>query len=99
MKQKSQPTVEQLILHGLRLGRWIILLNFAVLVFLGFKFKLSQQIERDVIVAQTKAELTQKTLLEFMAKTVDRWDKLQTQNPSLDVPKVTLPAPTETPHK
>jgi hypothetical protein len=91
MKTKGEVTLEMLLLQGLRLGRWIIMLEVAIIIFLGFKFRLSTQIENDVVRAQSQGELTQKTLLDFMKRTVDRWDELQKQNPELDVPEVKEP--------
>lgn len=73
------------------MNRWILFLQVVTLIVLMFKFRLSTQIERDVIKGQVQAEIAETHLLQFMQKTVDRWEKLANDNPDMKVPKVTPP--------
>lgn len=74
--------------------RWIILLQLVIIAILVFKFRLSTQIEKDVIESRTKAEITERLTIEFMTKTVERWEKLKLDNPEVKVPAVALPIAT-----
>lgn len=84
-------TVASDIRQGAHLNRWILFLQVVTLIVLMFKFRLSTQIERDVIKGQVQAEIAETHLLQFMQKTVDRWEKLANDNPDMKVPKVTPP--------
>jgi hypothetical protein len=77
--------------QGTNLNRWILFFQVVILMVLMFKFRLSTQIEREVIKNQVQAELAEKHLLDFMQKTVERWEKLARDNPDVKVPKVTPP--------
>ena len=47
-------------------------------------------------VSQQLADRNERAILNFMSRTVDRWDALQRNNPNLAVPKVVEPL--TTPH-
>lgn len=80
---------EQLLHNCVVLFRWMIFLQIVTLIFLGFKFRLSTRIERDVVEAQVKTEQVELHLIRHINATVERWNTLRQENPALSVPTVT----------
>lgn len=64
---------------------WIVLKNRDI----GYNTQAQVVTNRAMIEANTA--LQTKLILDFMGRTVDRWDKLQTDNPNVRVPRVDEP--------
>lgn len=83
--------------HGLFIARVVVVNTF--LLILGFAYsnitRHSQvkRIEDAATLARAKTEALEQQLLEYMDRTVQRWDLLATANPQLAVPRTIEPQP------
>lgn len=72
-----------------------VLCTAVVIVFLFFNRQLGHDIQSQVTenkaVINAVREWDEKLILDFMTRTVDRWEKLQRDNPQLRVPNVVEP--------
>lgn len=81
-----------LTLHNIGLAAMLVLL---LLVRADIKANRREIIENRALIARLTGR-NEKLILDFMSRTVDRWDELQRNNPTLDVPRVVEPV--EKPH-
>ena len=79
-------------LHNIGLAAMLVLL---CLVRADIKANRREIIDNRALIISLTGR-NEKLILDFMSRTVDRWDKLQRDNPQLDVPRVVEPG--ETPH-
>lgn len=77
--------------------RIMILLQLVIVMVVVFKLRSTRAIEKSVIATQVAAEHSERMTINFMARTVDRWDKLRTDNPEIKVPVITSPMPLPSP--
>src|SRR6266478_3848949 len=57
------------------------------------RYQQVQKIGSEAAEGRAKADLTEKQLLDYMQRTVQRWDTLQKLNPQLEVPRASEPQP------
>ena len=89
--KSERATVEIMIKSAVNYARWIVFLQVAILTLFLFKMKTTSHFEKQALEARLKAEMTEKTTLGFMQRTVERWEKLGNDNPSVKVPEVNEP--------
>lgn len=76
---------------------WLTIAEFLVLLWLAIDIHATKRtiIENRAIIIELTGK-NEKLILDFMSRTVDRWDKLQNDNPEIKVPRIIEPL--EKPH-
>lgn len=87
----ERATVDLMIKSAVNYARWIVFLQVAILILFLFKMRTTSHFEKQALEARLKSEMTEKTTLGFMQRTVERWEKLGNDNPHVQVPEVIEP--------